>query len=192
MYFSLSGRLSLYSLNKIHCLHLCTTQWWSLSKALLTWSRLPPAWLRILYPTLLLWLRLHKTVQLRLGLHLHLKNCTHFIVMVTCYFIIQSEFVIKECNFIDCATMMLTTLTWCSTSVSSMQIKICAIVKMKTSPYFIFVFPFWLWQVSCWSSAAHQARDRADGMWGSHGPHNHVYGPSGDGLRSSAGPDPDH
>lgn len=29
-------------------------------------------------------------------------------------------------------------------------------------------------------------------MWGSHGPHNHVYGPSGDGLRSSAGPDPDH
>lgn len=29
-------------------------------------------------------------------------------------------------------------------------------------------------------------------MWGSHGSHNHVHGPSGDGLRSSAGPDPDY
>lgn len=29
-------------------------------------------------------------------------------------------------------------------------------------------------------------------MSGSHGPHNHVYGASGDGLCSSAGPDPDH
>lgn len=29
-------------------------------------------------------------------------------------------------------------------------------------------------------------------MWGSHGSHDHVYGPSGNSLCSSAGPDPDH
>lgn len=29
-------------------------------------------------------------------------------------------------------------------------------------------------------------------MWGSHGPYNNVYGSSGDGLCSSAGPNPDH
>lgn len=29
-------------------------------------------------------------------------------------------------------------------------------------------------------------------MWGSHGPHNYVYGSSGNSLRASAGPDPNH
>lgn len=78
VYFSPSGQLSLCSLSKVHCLHLTTTQWWSLSKVLLMWSRLPPVWLRILGPTLLLLLHLHKTVQLRLGLHHR-----HYIVMAT-------------------------------------------------------------------------------------------------------------
>lgn len=68
--FSLSGCPSLCSLNKIHCLHLSTTQWWFHSKVLLMWFRLPLVWLRILDPVLLLWLHLHRTVQLRLGLHL--------------------------------------------------------------------------------------------------------------------------
>lgn len=51
---------------------------------------------------------------------------------------------------------------------------------------------FCLCQVSCWSSAAYQAGYRPDGMWGSHGPHNNVHGPSGHSLRSTAGTDPDH
>lgn len=71
-----------------------------------------------------------------------------------------------------------------TTNVSSMQMDICA------PPYLI--FPFWLGQVSCRSSAAHQASDGADGVRSSHGPHNNVYGPSGDSLCSSAGPDPGH
>lgn len=65
VYFSLRGRRTQCSLNRIHCLHLSTTRWWSLSKVLLTWFSLPQAWRRILDPTLLLWQHLHRTVRLR-------------------------------------------------------------------------------------------------------------------------------
>lgn len=73
VYFSLRGRHTRCSLNRIHCLHLSTTRWWSLSKVLLTWFKLPQAWRRILDPTLLLWQHLHRTVRLRLGVNLHLN-----------------------------------------------------------------------------------------------------------------------
>lgn len=75
---------------------------------------------------------------------------------------------------------------------AAMQITFSFQLAMKRKISFFFYLSFWLWKVSGWSSAAHQARDRTDGVWSSYGAHNHVYGPGGDGLCSTAGSDPNH